>query len=348
MSVTTSTYSMTASLRRTLSLLQADLARGQKELSTGRHADLGLALGLRASQSFTIVGFRNTVDAILASNQLVDSRLDTTQVALSALLSDAEQMRASLITAKTDGGEPLAIVTQAKQSLATFVAKLNSSNADGFIFGGIRTDQSPIANYFGEPPANNKRALDAAFSAHFGFSQADPAVATITAAQMQDFLAGPFESLFSETSWKADWSSASDALQRSQVSLSVTMDASVTANEPALQKLASAYAMLSDLGADRLNRDAYAAVLGTAMDKLTSGIGLLMKTQARVGVMQSTVKNASDIMAIQKDSFDTQLQELETVDPAEASTRVSDLLTRIETSYALTARISQLSLSKYL
>jgi flagellar hook-associated protein 3 FlgL len=42
------------------------------------------------------------------------------------------------------------------------------------------------------------------------------------------------------------------------------------------------------------------------------------------------------------------IQKLEGADPYEASTRVSTLMTQIETSYALTARIQQLSLAKYL
>ena len=39
---------------------------------------------------------------------------------------------------------------------------------------------------------------------------------------------------------------------------------------------------------------------------------------------------------------------LEGIDPYEASTRISNLLTQIETSYALTARIQQLSLIDYI
>ena len=39
---------------------------------------------------------------------------------------------------------------------------------------------------------------------------------------------------------------------------------------------------------------------------------------------------------------------LEAVDPAEASTRISLLLTQIETAYSLTARIQRLSLLNYL
>ncbi len=345
---TTSTFSLTASLRRTLALLQNDLARGQKEVSTLRHADLGTALGLRAGQCFSLASLHDTIDATLSSNQLVAARLDTTQVALASLRSDAEAMRATLLTAQTDGGKPEAIIKQASQALATFTAKLNSSNADGFLFAGVNSLQEPVTDYFSNPPASNKLALDAAFQATFNFAQSDPAVSSISPAQMQGFLSGSFAQLFSDTGWKTDWSTASDTVLRSQVSLSVTMDASVSANEPALKKLASVYAMLSDLGVERLNKDSYAVLLKTALDTVDSGVGMLTGVQSRVGAMQNSVKSARDVMSIQKDSLDTQLNELEAVDPTEAGARVNELMTRIETAYTLTARISQLSLTKYL
>jgi flagellar hook-associated protein 3 FlgL len=344
----TSTYTMTASLRRTLGLLQSNLTRGQKEVTTGRHADLGLALGLRTSSSFTLVSARRTIDATLASNSALAARLDSTQVALTALLSDAQDMRATLVGAQTSGGDPGAIVTEARQALTTFVAKLNSSNAEGFLFGGVNTDQEPIRNYFADPPESNKAALDAAFATEFGFSQSDPAVSTITSAQMQNFLSGPFPSLFSTASWKTDWSRASDTPIRSYVSLSVSIETSTTANEPALQKLASAYTMMADLGAQKLNADSFGVLMKTAMETIDSGIRALTKTQARLGVVQGAVKSASETMAIQSDTLQEQLHGLESVDPIEAGARVQGLMTQIETAYTLTARISQLSLIKYL
>lgn len=344
----TSTYTMTASLRRTIGLLQADLTRGQKEVTTGRRADPGLALGMGVSGSFTIVSARTTIGATLASNSALSSRLESTQVALSALLSDAQAMRSTLIGAQTNGGDPGAIVTQARQALTTFIAKLNSSNAEGFIFGGVNTDHEPIRNYFAAPPETNKTALDAAFSAAFGFSQSSPSVATITGPQMKTFLDGAFSSLFSSANWKTNWSRASDTPIRAQISLSVSMDASITGNEPALQKLASAYTMLVDLGAEQQSAESYGVLLQSAMTALDSGVRALTKTQARLGVIQNAVKSANQTMAIQSDTLDKQLHDLEAADPVEASARVHGLMTQIETAYALTARISQLSLIKYL
>ena len=51
---------------------------------------------------------------------------------------------------------------------------------------------------------------------------------------------------------------------------------------------------------------------------------------------------------MQIDLFERNILDMEGVDPYEVSNRVTALLTQIETSYALTARIQQLSLLKYL
>ena len=50
----------------------------------------------------------------------------------------------------------------------------------------------------------------------------------------------------------------------------------------------------------------------------------------------------------QVDLFERHILDLEGVDPAEAATRVADLTQHIETSFALTARLQQLSLLNYL
>ena len=53
-------------------------------------------------------------------------------------------------------------------------------------------------------------------------------------------------------------------------------------------------------------------------------------------------------MSIQMDILSNHVVELEAVDRIEASLRVTSLLTQIETSYALTARLQQMSLINHL
>lgn len=344
----TSTYTMTASLRSVIANLQTDLARSQKEMTTGVHADLAATLGVRASRSFSLAGTKETIEALRNTNKLVTARLDASQSALDSLLADARNMRATLLAAQNNGGQKEAIIMQARQGLATLIAKLNSGDGEGFLFGGIKSDQPPIVNYFASPAASNKLALDSAFAAAFGFGQGDPAVSGITQAQLESFLSGDFQSLFSDVGWRADWSSASDHPLQSQIGLSRVIDSSITANEPALQKLAEAYAMVGDLGAENMNRQTYGALLRTATATVDAAIGLLTKAQARVGVMQGDVRNASETMGVQSNSILLQLQDIEGVDQTEAAARVNGLMTQIEAAYTLTSRISQLSLTKYL
>ncbi|WP_036285932.1 flagellar hook-associated family protein [Methylocystis sp. ATCC 49242] len=344
----TSTYSITTSLRRTLVELQRDLDRSQKELATGRHADLGLALGMRAGLSYSLGDTYDTAQSILATNDLVSTRLDTTQTAIANLLSNAQAMRATLMSSLDDGGDVGAIETQARVSLSNFISTLNSGDGDSFLFAGVNSEVAPINNYFADPPSPNKVALDAAFIANFGFAQTDPRVADITGDQMEAFLSGPMTALFAPEAWKTDWSNASDQPLRSQISMSVTIDTSVTANAPALQKLAMAYTMMTDLGASGMNSAAYKALLKSATEVIDDSISALLKTQAQVGVMQRNVVNANQTMTIQSNAIEMNLNSLETVDLTEAAARVNGLMTQIETAYTLTAKITQLSLAKYL
>ena len=56
-----------------------------------------------------------------------------------------------------------------------------------------------MASYEADPPSAPKAALDAAFTAEFGFAQDDPAVATIDPATMQGFpWTGAYSDLFLE------------------------------------------------------------------------------------------------------------------------------------------------------
>ena len=53
-------------------------------------------------------------------------------------------------------------------------------------------------------------------------------------------------------------------------------------------------------------------------------------------------------MSIQIDIMTNHIGALEGVDPYEASSRLSALLTQVETAYAMTARIQKLTLLNYL
>jgi flagellar hook-associated protein 3 FlgL len=342
-----STYSLTNDLRRSILELQSQLNKSQRELSLGRVTNLSEALGVNVALDYSLGVQHADLKAITETNNLVLSRLEATQVALTSIVENARTLRSALISSQNSGSAAV-LQNEAATALTTFISALNTAASGQFVFGGIHVDAAPISDYFASPASPAKQAVDLAFFAAFGAPQSSAGASAITTSQMQAFLSGPFASLFSSANWTANWSSASNQAVQSRISLSETILTSVSANDPALQKLAAAYTMVSDLGLSSLNASAYQTVVQTATQYIDDAIAGINRLRSTVGVMQSAVTNANQRLAVQGDALQGRLGDLEDVDPAEAATKVNALMTQIETAYRLTARISELTLAKYL
>ncbi len=61
-----------------------------------------------------------------------------------------------------------------------------------------------------------------------------------------------------------------------------------------------------------------------------------------------TSTSANNQMSVQMNILTTQISNLESVDPYQASTQVTGLQTQIETAYSLTAQLQKLSLVNYI
>jgi len=231
--------------------------------------------------------------------------------------------------------------------MQALVSALNSTHAGEYLFAGINTDVRPVADYFGSPAPAAKQAVDDSFVAAFGIAQEDPGAAAITAAEMAQFLDADFAALFEPAGWTSAWSSASSENIRSRISPSELVETGTNANTPGIRKLAMAHTMVVEFSAANLSDEAFQVVAEKAMALVGSAVADLTADRARLGAAQERVTNASARMSIQMDVLANHVNALETVDPYEASTRISTLMTQIETAYALTARIQKLSILNY-
>lgn len=351
MDYSASTFSMTFSLRRSLANMQTMLVEYQKEISTGRIADAGVTLGSSARMSYILQDKTEETRTILATNRRISIRIETTQNALENLQQTAEAMRATLLVAQDNAGDPRAIASQARNSLALFVSNLNSEDGESFLFGGEKNDTPPIRDYFAATSAPARTALNNAVLdpvTGFGFPVNSPVVANLTAQKISDFIDGPFADLFSETNWKDQWSNASDTQIRNRISLHQTINTSETANDPALRKIAMAYVMVSELGVEGMSDDGARTLFRKATAIIDEGIGLLKRSRAGVGVVQQSIKIADTNLQTYLNILETETSRLEGIDRSEIAVRINDTMTQIEAAYTLTTRISQLSLAKYL
>lgn len=336
-----STASLLGTPRTEIQRMQQDLARLNKEVTTSRMADVGLNLGSATGRSVSLHIDTSSLAAFAASNNSLTSRLKVTQTALGKLNSSASDFLQQLITASGTDGKM--IRAQADSALSGFIADMNAADGDDHLFAGINTGNAPIASFDAGP----KAAIDAAFLAKFGFTQDDPQAANITDTQMSDFLDNEFSQIFSDPAWGTTWSSASSQPLTNRISATQTVTSSVTANEPAMRKLAMVYSMVAGLGVDNLSAGARKAVLDKAAGLAGEATDGLTSLQTNLGSTQVQVKDAMDRQSLQQDILKQRIGTLEGVDPAEAKIQIDTLTTQIEMSYSLTAKLLQISLLNY-
>jgi flagellar hook-associated protein 3 FlgL len=341
-----SSAGLSNALRYSQMRMQVDLVKGQKEIDTGRVADLGLALGARTAQSVTFARDLDRLKTIIDSNGLVASRLTATQDALSQLSDQAQTLLSSLMSNTSGDLTNTLTGNTGKATLQALTSILNTSVNGEFLFAGTNTDVKPI-NDFDASGSPAKAAFDASFLAYFHFTPDDPAAATISAADMDAFLTTEIEPQFLGADW-ANWSNATDQPIVSRIALNETTETSVSANTSGVRKLAMAATMVSQLLAGNVSQEARQTLVSRALTLVGESLSDLGQTRAQTGIAQQRVADANTRMNTQIDLFNRHVLDLEGVDPYEAANRVNDLVSHIQTSFALTARIQQLSLLNFL
>jgi len=343
-----STFALTNATRETRVNLQQKLAEAQKESSTGRHADVGLSLGYLTQRTVSLRQDLERLNTFKDTNSVASSRLELSQTTLEGLGDAAQEFLQTLIAARSVRSSAGVAITDAKAKLTSFAASLNTAVNGAHIFAGVNTDVKPITEYFGDPPSAAQTAVADAFFAEFGVAQSDSGVDGITGAQMTTFLDGSFGALFDSANWQGTWSAASDQNITSRITTNERIATSTNANEAAFRNIAATYTMISDIGLEGLSDDAYLAVIDKAMEVVGQAIGDLTALRAGLGTSQERIAAANDRMDIQVSLVKEHITSLEGIDPYEATANVNALLTQIETAYALTARLQNLSLIKYI
>jgi flagellar hook-associated protein 3 FlgL len=342
-----SSQAVSNAMRYQVLSMQQELAKAQTEVTTGKLADPGVTLGSRTGQAVSLSRDVDRLNGLVDSNNLISTRLTATQDALGQI-NDLTQTFLSALTADKGSGVASTVTQEAAQTALSSVTSILNTSVNGeYLFAGINTDVQPISDV-GADGSLAKQALDTAFQTHFGFPPSDPAAANITAADMNNFVDQLVADQTTDPEWTNNWSKATDQPITSRISLNETAETSVSANSVGTKKFMLAAAMVSNFMQGNLSEGARDALVDKASDLITDSLTDSASQQAKLGLTQNKVSSATDRIKAQVDLFQRNLIDLEGVDPYEASTKITSLLGQIETSYALTARMQQLSLVNFL
>ncbi|MEM8551441.1 MAG: flagellar hook-associated family protein [Pseudomonadota bacterium] len=323
--------------------IQSELIDRTRELSSSRHADVGLELGSGTGRMISLRNEAMLLETLMRSNQTAQARLSLTQAGLGDIRENASDVLEALISLPPGFESAELIESQGLAALDRLADRLNASDGGSFVFSGINTSQPPFTRFQDGPSA----AVEAAFLARFGIPVGDPGASAITAADMTDFLNNEFAALFDDPAWANEWSDASSTDIVSRIAVAERATTGTNANEQAIRTVAEGFAMIAGLGVSALSQDTRTALITEARLRLGQATSDLARLQSEIGFAQNAIERADERMSLARDLIAETVVEAEGADPAEAKVRVDLLTTQLEMSYALTGQIARLSILNF-
>ena len=324
---------------------QMELAKAQVELSTQRHSDVLQELGGQSGRNIRWHAELQSVESTIVSNGLHATRAEVGQTSLEAASTLAANFLKDLIHSRGAEGGQTIIKEQAKNTIAMLKDALNVDVDGFFLFAGRNQTSPPIKEFSG---GAGEAQFDLLFQAEFGIAKNDPGVVNLTPSQIETFLNGSLSTMFQSPDWENTMSDASSQNVLAYVSNGQNINILPNANDEPIRQLFEALISVSEMLEGELNDMSFKELVDTAASKVSSAVQGLADMQARVGLNQKSLQDATDQLTARKTWLNEAILNTESVDTYEVANRINGLMTQLEASYSVTSRISRISLLNYL
>jgi flagellar hook-associated protein 3 FlgL len=330
--------------------LQQRLSIVGQEVATGMKADVSGELRGRTS---ILLAFRDAharTERYLESSATLTMRLDTMQLAMSAIRDGSEPL--ALETLAAVGREDVVslrnVQTSAAAALDGVLRQLNVAIAGRYLFGGTVVDGAPMVG--GAGPAGVIDAVIGGAAAAAGGQIDTGDVAGLLAeldAVFDDSHPDPTRR-YTTAFYQGSLATEPDLVGQLDEDGRITYG--LKASEGAFRDIVQGLHMLATVryGDAAMTEAAYRDYATAAAERLHQGLGRLVDLAARTGQNQALVAANQDRLEVAKDLYNRQIVELERRDPYEAATILTTLEQQLEASYLITARMNELSLTSYL
>lgn len=317
------TQRLVADLRGRADRAAAEMTTGtRQDLRAPASADLGHLLSLRRDQRL--------LDSYRLATTEAATRAEAVQAALQTIADTAPSV-ASNLTLTATAAQPAQMATAAGAARAAFaaaVSTLNSSAGGVSLFSGVLSDR---------PALIDGEAMLAALGAATAGETTISGLADAVAAWFGP--GGGYES----TAFRGDPTPTASRIAEGE-SLSLP----VTALDPAIRATLGGLALAALSGQLAANPAAQAATLTRAGEQLHSSQSALIELQADLGLAQARIDARAVEAAARQTSLALAEQKLTGVDPFAAATAFEEAATRLDTVFAVTARMSKLSLLEHI
>ncbi len=337
-------------MQHDITRLQHRLATAAQEVVTGVKADVSGELRGRTS---ILIAFRDAharTERYLESGATLTMRLDTMQLAMTAIRDTAEPL--GLETLAAIGREDVVslrnVQTWATTALDGVLRQLNVAISGRYLFGGAVVDQPPMVA--GAGPAGVLAAVigDAAAAAGGQLDVGDVAGLLAELDSVFDDSHPDPSRRYGTAFYQGSAAAEPDLVGQLDEDGRITYG--LKANEAAFRDILQGLHMLAAVryGDAAMSEAAYRDYATAAAQRLQQGLGRLVDLAARTGQNQALLAANQERLEVAMDLYNRQIVELEKRDPYEAATMLTALEQQLEASYLLTARMNRLSLTAYL
>ena len=154
-----STLALNNSLRSGTLEKQVALNKAQQELTTGKHADIGLELGGFTSTTISLEKQVLLIDQITITNSVVGNGMTAMQQAIGSTIEQANSFLGQLTVELSDSLDPDLLDTIGNSMLGVVHSSLNVTFKGDFLFSGLNTDTKALVDYEGTDGLPAKTAV---------------------------------------------------------------------------------------------------------------------------------------------------------------------------------------------
>ncbi|WP_341367979.1 flagellin [Yoonia sp. BS5-3] len=318
---------------RNSSTIKTELADLAESMSSGRVTDVTRTLN---GDTVRLSGLVYSLSQLDGYQQAVT---ETTQIlaGMQAVLGQVDTMRADtaeqllLVSDESTLSQVNEAARAARDRFGEMVTVLNTQIADRALMSGTSVDSQSLAN-----PEDMLADMQTAIGGATDFATIEAAIDT-----WFDDPAGGFATM----GYQGD----TGAIAQRRVSDTNTVRLDARADDPAIKetlKGAAMAAMANDLtGLDQATK---ATLLKEAGAALFTASSELIGVRTRIGAAEAEVAQTETEMNAQRTSFEIARSNLVAADPFDTASRLQSVQLQLETHYSVTARLSQLSLLRYI
>ena len=314
--------------------LKAEMQRLSTELATGKTSDLRAVLGGDLGNYAGIENALNGLSAYKVANSEAKLFTETLQNSLASIQNSTSEIAPALLLAGSSNEATLvqSAAADARSRFASVVSVLNTKIADRAILAGTATGSDALAN---------SETMLAELQTAIATETTAAGVETVVEAWFDD-LGGGFET----SGYLGDTTN----LDPFRISQNEQADLSFRADDQNLRDLMKGYAMAALVADGALSGSHEERVLltGTAATRLLSSDYDLAQMRAGIGSLEGKIDTTKARNNAERAALEITRSELVAVDPYQAATELQAAETQLQMLYAITARLSRLSLAEYL